>query len=304
MDIIYNGTSIVDNVDVLSATISDCAGGQADSLDVSFGNPGKWDVWAPSRGDTIIVTEVDDSISSGLMMVDEIYRNNISVRIRALSVPPEAKRELSKSYRRVLLSQLISDVAAELNMSYVTYGIVDYLYDSVERADETPLGFLQRICSREGYAVKIYDGRIAVFSEHYMEFQGTTDIDIGNDYEFSMVSSGLKSSCRVSYDHPTQGLIDVTASDPTIIGGTIHRVIPVGSVAEAQRFAYGYLRAANKYGQVGVVRRELSSGIGAGSMVSVSDVGNFSGPYLVDRVTHDLIARKSVLYLRAPLEGY
>lgn len=77
--------------------------------------------------------------------------------------------------------------------------------------------------------------------------------------------------------------------------------------AEADRFAKGLLRDANKEATVatlwtGTLLREYA----AGSVVTLSteSVASWDGTAFVSRIRHDYVKSRSKLYLRKPLEGY
>ena len=89
----------------------------------------------------------------------------------------------------------------------------------------------------------------------------------------------------------------------------LRKVLPLrmSDQSEADRFAKGILRDANKGATVGTLwTGALLRDYAAGSVVTLATEGvkSWDGPAFISRIRHDYVKTRSKLYLRKPLEGY
>ncbi|HHW03416.1 MAG TPA: hypothetical protein GXX35_11530 [Thermoanaerobacterales bacterium] len=308
MKLIYEGTDITADVNIISAKIKDNASGVADSLEIIFSDTEKlWRQWNPQKGDKIELQA--DGFSSGLMYVDEPGLSRGKFSIRALSTPLTAKTPRSKSWENVRFKKMAQDMAQGIGLAFETYDIADPLYDRLDQIDKANLEFLNERCILEGYCLKITDGKVVIYDERKLEQESpvltiTPDMLIG-DYEFFSISSGLYSSCLILYLSNTDRLIKYQFTPSNAPAGPILRPkIRASNQGEAERFAKGLLRAANKYETQGRGFIRLNTSIAAGNVVQVSGMGAFDGSYFLESVIHNLTGGKSFLNMRKVLEGY
>lgn len=302
-----------ENVDVLqegtklnACVMHDRAGGEADGLTAVFADPtGKWATWNPQRGDRVRL--VDGDFDSGVLYVDDPRISGGLFRLEAVSVPPTIRQPRTKVWRDVRLSEIISDMAGQAGLAFQTYSIQDYHYNVISQRAETDMAFLARVCLREGYAVKVTDGALVVFSEQALENaapQATVDkVDTAPESDFS-AGTGLLSSSQVRYFNIQENrMIDQTVTDPAITGGASRRNEFCSTDGEAQRWAYGYLRAANKNARLARIQLLQQSAFAAGSTVSLSGFsGENNGAWFVYGVDQDAVNARTTLLLRRPLD--
>ena len=89
----------------------------------------------------------------------------------------------------------------------------------------------------------------------------------------------------------------------------LRRILPfrMTDQSEADRFAKGLLRDANKNATVGTLwTGSLLRDYAAGSVVALATEGvkSWDGTAFISRIRHDYVKTRSKLYLRKPLEGY
>ena len=78
----------------------------------------------------------------------------------------------------------------------------------------------------------------------------------------------------------------------------------VTNIGEAQRFAKGLTRQANRRAAMITGSILLDCSLAGGSTVRVSGLGTADGTYMVDEAEHILTAGITSLRLRRKLEGY
>jgi hypothetical protein len=173
---------------------------------------------------------------------------------------------------------------------------------------ETNLALLNRLCIREGYSLKITNGKAIIYDERKQETSSPVKsiypYDLVSKYVFKSVTESLKSSCNIRYFLSSGELIEFNFETQGYLGGALNITERVNSQAEAERFAKGYLRDINKYETIGNIIIKLNTGIAAGNVIKISGIGYFEGSYFVDRIIHNLTKNLSILRLRKPLEGY
>ncbi len=301
MRINLEGKDITSAVAVSGAVIIDSAGGRLDSGEITFSDvDGLWSKWQPVIGMVLRLSQ--DGFDTGDLFLDQIGQERGLYVLRGLSGPAAVRQSRSRSWERVTLYQLLADVAANYGFSIFTAGISNPTYDWVDQAGETDFAFLQRICTMEGYILKVSNHRLVVYREAAMEAQSPARTILTTDWCGTPVyrqNPSPYAACMVGY-----GGISATVSIPGRTGQLLSRGdIRVTSIGEAQRFAAGLLRQAirEEHTISGTVLLDLS--LAGGSMVRVTGMGTGDGDYMIDQVEHDLGEGLSFLRLRRKVEG-
>ena len=304
MKFLYNNVDIIDKVKPSTMLVNDYSGGEADELIATFPNAKLWATWKPKTGDTVQL--IDGSFDSGILYIDNPQIQNDFCRLEAVSVPLSARKTRTKIWRDVRLTNIISDCASCAGLSFQTYGITDYTYTAISQNSESDFVFLKRICTREGYVIKVSNNTLIVFSEKYMENQpsGMTinKKQVAPAYTFKN-GVNLLSRVRVCHYNVTKKQsIDQTAKDTSIIGGEMKVNELCSDSGEALRFAYGYLRNANKNSKIGYIQLLQQTALAAGSVITLDGFdGENNGNWFVYRVGQDAVNARTELFLRRPL---
>lgn len=303
MNIIYEGVDITDTIEIRKADIIDNAGGCADSIDLSFADTeGLWSKWKPLKGHKINVLE--GGFSSGIMFTDYINQARGSIRIKGLSLPPRAKTGKIKAWESIRFLQMAGEIASTNGFALETFGVTDHLYERLDQLNETDFDFLLRRCTLEGYSLKICNSKVVIYSEQDFETKAavkTLSMDqFDGDYEFKAASTGLYSACVISSGVITKEYMPAAAPSGPVLKPRIY----ITSLAEAERYCKGLLRAANKNENTGRIQIELDPDLAAGSCVDIDGVGLAAGKYFIEQAVHWLKDKKTILKLRKPLEGY
>ena len=144
-----------------------------------------WDSWNPKKGDTIAIE--DGAAKTGKMFVESVVPESGLITLRAYSAPQSTKDKRSKSWEKVKFLQLAQEIAGRHSLTLETYGITDQTYDYVEQNNLADFAFFQNRCTLEGAAFLVYDGKLVVYDEAYMESQQPVDtitITPANDFEY------------------------------------------------------------------------------------------------------------------------
>lgn len=306
MKLFYNGADIYNDVSVNYCVHEMYAEKQADTLVIRFNDTkGVWSKWNPAAGDTIRF--VEGASDTGKMFIHSMKPENGLFTIRAMSMPKSGSTKRSKSWEGVRFLQLGGEIAARHGLTFQYFGCADQVYPYIKQDNETDFAFYSRLCMLEGCAMLIYDGKLLVYNEAYIEKQtpaGSLDVDINGKFDYDDNRSKCYGSCEV-----TGGSYSGKFTAPNAINTAVLRpekALKLTSNAEAARFAKGLLRNANKYGHTGQFSKELQLGYAAASLLKLKTkkASAWDGTVFVYKVRHDFVGNKSTLYFRGLLEGY
>ena len=303
--ITYNGVDITGSVSVNQCFHDMYAAGQSDTLHIRANDvENLWDSWGPAPGDEIRVDY--DSISTGAMFLTSAKPRNGYFNIFAQSAPPSGFVKQHKAWSRVRLLQIGAEIAERNGLKFISYGVEDHLYPYILQDNVGDFPFLHKRAQLEGCAFLIYDKRLILYSEGYMEAvepAETLQLSADSDYECNDARVDLYGSCIVASGQYTGTFAVENGSSrscrPEVLGG-------VSNAEEAERFACGLLRAANKLCRRGYVRLPILPGYSAASVLSLSNyrAPSWDGPVFLDHVRNDYVKGKSKIFFRKPLEGY
>jgi len=303
MDILWNEDKIP-NYHFNDAIVHDNEGGIADSLDLILTDPEEfWLQWNPGKGDLIQINA--DGFHSGKMYYDGYDISASGHKLMALSIPHKAKSQDSKSWEKISFITLANELCGLIGLSLKTYDITNYTYSRVEQKDEEGyIGLLNRLCLREGYSLKVNDGKAVIFNEKKFENQ-TPDITIkrsdfvSEEYRFLSVSAQLASACVAKY-----GNIEYTYEASGVYGPKITLMDePFYDLSEAQRYAKNKLRHRNKNESLGYFPVKFNPGLAAGITINLTGLGSASGTWYIKRVDHSKLNDVSHVFVRRAIEG-
>ncbi len=304
IQVTYNGVDITNDVAINRCFHDMFASGRSDTLNMRFiDSERKWDAWAPSIGDEIRIDY--GTISTGAMFITSAIPQNGLYDLEAMSAPASGFEVQNKAWQKMRLTQIGKDIAERNGLDFASYGVEDELYSYIQQS-ESDFAFLHKRARLEGCAFLVYNKRLVLYSERYMEAQDPIEaLEVGydGDYKFTDNRAELYDSCLVESGlYKGEFSIDNGASriyKPLNIG-------PVNSSAEAERFAKNLLRDVNKNCCRGYVRSRILPGYAAASMVELNNVRapSWDGAVFLHHIRNDYAKGKSKLFFRRPLEGY
>ena len=306
MKLIYQGVDIYPEISVHRCFHDMYAEKQSDELLLKLNDTRQlWDIWDPKKGDTIAIE--DGAAKTGKMFVESVVPESGLITLRAYSMPQSVKDKRCKSWEKVKFLQLAEEIAGRHGLTLETYGITNQTYNYVEQNNLPDFAFFQNRCTLEGAAFLVYDGKLVVYDEAYMEGQAPADtitLTPASDFEYRDEGDEAYGSAEVVNGGLT-GSFSAPAGGDKLLRKVIQ--VPMSNQAEANRFAKGILRDANKNATVGTIwTSSILREYAAGSVVTLETEGvkSWDGPAFISRIRHDYVKTRSKLYLRRPLEGY
>lgn len=304
--LLYNDTDIYGKVSLNYCVHEMHAEKESDSLVLRFNDPkGQWSSWDPQTGDTVSVEYENDK--SGEMFVSAISPQNGLITLRALSMPLGSKSRATKSWESIGFLALCEEVAGKHGLGFENFGVEDQTYDWIAQDNEDDFSFLQRLCNLEGCQMLVYDKKLVVYREKYMEGQdakGDLEVGINGEFTYSDTRKHGYGKCEIY-----AGLLSGSATDSDGDPDRVLRApdsLRVNSAGEADRFAKGLLRNANKYGMTGVFVRSLKTEYAAASILNLKTekASGWDGKIFLSTVRHDLVKNKTTFLFRKVFLAY
>lgn len=303
----YQGVDITDSVSINRAFHDMYATDQSDTLHLRCNDVSHlWDSWSPQAGDEI---QIDfGTIGTGTMFLTSASPRNGFYDLLAQSAPKSGYDPQRKAWQQVRLLQIGAEIAERNGLSFASYGVEDRLYSYVLQDGVGDFRFLNRRARLEGCAILIYDKRLVMYSERFLEAvepSETLNVGIGDEYEYENRGANLFGSCIIETGIYT-GEFSVDNGSGRVYRPTPEELGSVNSNDEARRFAMNLLRYKNKGCFAGHVRTPVLSGYAAASTVELSSVraASWDGPVFLDHVRNDYGKGESKIFFRRPLEGY
>ena len=289
--IIYNGVDITPDITLTKCILTDSNGGKQDYCRLSFANGGKvWNEWEAQLNDTVQIKHGHSD--GGVMFVNGIESNSNVFSLVLLSTPTSTKTKKSRIWRKVKLSEIISDVAKNIGFKTQFYGFKDYTYESLSQINQTDLSFMNDVCMREGYNVKIFNRTIIIFNEKTLysaEASGVIYPDDCNSYGFYSKNLPLSAVTVKYYDTAKRRFINYTAKENGIIGGSENFIYKVDNQAQAQRYATNILNRNNNFIDCGIISLKNADGFSSGSVINLSGFKGYGGKWYIHESTFDTL---------------
>lgn len=305
IQITYKDVDITADVSINTCYHDMYAAGQSDTLLLRVNDVNAiWDTWAPQIGDEIKVDY--GTIGTGTMFLTAATPRNGLYDLSAQSAPATGFEVQNKAWQQVGLLQLGQEIAARNGLTFESYGVTDQLYTYIQQTGESDFRFLHRRAALEGCAFLVYDKRLILYSEPYMEAQDATEelnVTIDGDYSYIDNRGLLYGSCEVASGSYTGSYAVSNGANRVYKAPNPGRI---SSNAEAERFAKNLLRSKNKGCLAGFVRSRILTGYAAASTVELKNARapSWDGKVFLDHVRNDYGRGMSKIFFRKPLEGY
>ena len=187
IQITYNGVDITEDVSINRCYHDMYAAGQSDTLHLRA-NDAKhlWDSWGPADGDEIRIDY--GTIGTGTMFLSKAIPRNGIYDIVAQSAPKSGYEPQYKAWRNVRFLQLGEEIAKRNGLSFSSYGVTDRLYSYILQDGVGDFAFLHYRAMLERCAFLVYDKRLVLYSEPYMEGiapMETLEVTADGDYKYN-----------------------------------------------------------------------------------------------------------------------
>ena len=305
IQVTYNGVDITHDVTINRCYHDMYAAGQSDTLHLRVNDAKNlWDSWGPEPGDEI---QVDyGTIGTGVMFVSKAVPQNGLYDITAQAAPQSGFEVQHKAWQQVRLLQIGEEIAGRNGLAFSSYGVTDRLYSYILQDGMSEFAFLHHRAMLESCAFLVYDKRLILYSEPYMESIApieALEVTADGDFKYNGRRADLFGSCVVENGlYSGSFAVDNGSARiyrPKTSGGA-------GSVDEAKRFAAGLLRAVNKECYSGYVRSRILPGYAAASTLNLmnSRAPSWNGTVFLNHIRNDYGKGQSKVFFRKPLEGY
>ena len=299
LKILYNGKNITDDISVSSCIHDMFACSQADTLLIKFNDAKKlWDGWKPSKEDVISVSY--GIAKTGAMYINSVIPENGLMTLRASSIPPTALDKTDKSWENVHLLQLAKEIASRHGLTFENHGVSDKVYNYVRQPNIPDFEFLQQRCNLESLAFVVYDKKLVLYDEAKLETaEPVKEVKINSDNDFSYTDSSQKGYGKVIVSN---GNLTGNYTSKSGLTNALTQTIStaISGQAEADRFAQGLLRQANKNLTNGVFKLPLMREFSAGSVMKIATEGvnTWNGNGFVSHIRQDYINSTSKVFFR------
>lgn len=299
LKVIYNDKDITDDIDINSCIHNMYACSQSDLLEIKFNDVKKlWDSWSSDNNDQIAI--IYGIAKTGRMFINDVKPQNGLMTLWASSAPNTCDDKHNKSWENVKFSQLGKEIADRQGLEFEMFGVEDQLYSYVRQENESDFKFLQKRCELESCAFLVYDGKLVIYSEEYLEKQDAAlDVELAEDADYEYSDNELKGYGSIVIKNGNfTGKYSSSNDNPRCYEQPVKTYI--GSQNEADRFAKGILRQLNKKQATGYWRDVLMRELSAGSVLNLKTVGanSWNGKVLVSHIRQDYINNSSKIDFR------
>ena len=299
LKVFYNGVDITDSISINTCIHDMFACSTADTLILKFNDINKvWDSWNPKNED--IISIVCGVAKSGAMYIDSVVPENGLMTLRASSIPPTAKDVKNKSWENVRLLQLAKEIANRHGLGFESYGVEDQLYSYVRQDNMPDFEFLQQRCELESLAFLVFNKKLILYSEEYLEKQTPVKtITVDSDKQFTYTDNALKGYGKITVKNG-----DLTGTYKSSNGLSRVKEIVIQTYMsgqdEANRFAKGILRQENKNLATGVFKDAIMREFSAGSIMGIKTTGanSWNGNAFISHIRQDYVKSTSKVFFR------
>lgn len=206
-----------------------------------------------------------------------------------------------KAWEKYTLSRIGAEIASNAGLGFIYDCPEDPTYNRVEQAKQTDIAFLQELCHRNAYSLKVSDGKLVIFDQKRYESLASI-AQIGwmdgtyTKYDLSTQEGDtIYAACRVRYYHPGDNVTyegiayaedyDESKEDNLMLAVSSMKVT---SNEEAKALAAKLLHMHNRYEKTGSFTLLGNPLLSAGLGVTLSGFGSFDEKFIMSQCKHDV----------------
>ncbi len=293
MQIYWQERDITSYVSIAACIHRECSRGGNDLLDLTMRNAATWFSWGPETDDAIRI--IHKGYNTGTLYLHTMVPDGDGFRVLATSTKSGAQRKAWGSYKGYTLRELMLRLASECGMKSNLYGTEGlWTYPYLERANEGPGAFLNRIAEYENICLKAVNGSFrGIYLPWAQERAPVAELT---------VSAGQDGAKYIRREREKWGKVTVRGAGfeswaaDTEETGRPERIItglPVSDRATAGRWARGILTTHNRKCETLEIEMTLNARLMAMERADVKGNTSANGEWIVDETEHDLKEEKS-----------
>ena len=295
--LIYEGTDITEDVDIIECVHSDVCGGESDCLNIKVDHAEKWFRWGPQKNDTLHVQR--SGYDSGTLFLNTIIPEDGTYRILAASAKGVPFPARFQSFKNKSLNAIMTMCAGECGMGAKKYGISGVIqYKYLLRNNASAPVFLETLVNREGAALKTLSGDFVAIGIDYA--QGLSPMhelqldEKQTDSKYIDRRDLRWSSLKIETPYGSGTAVDSAADG---MSRTISD-LPVDDAAQAKRWARGILLLHNWQAESLEIEMDFNPGYTAMVRIDVKSSSDANGNWIIYKVRQDLLngRTKAVLH--------
>lgn len=287
-------------------TFTGTADGEADRIEVTLINcDWRWmRSWMPKKKDKISASiimkhwksgETTRIFRCGTFLIDNLGMSGpeLACTVGATSIPETSSfraTERKKAWKKATLKEIAKKIAARYRMKLVFDG-EDFSVGTVEQNDQTDCSFLTELCQEYNYGIKMYKGKLVIYSKKKYEEKGvvgTISRRMLLDFAFETNISGTYTGAKMKYtkaDSDEETVVKVGKGNRWfIVSGD------ADSIAQARRKALAAVNRENEATTTLDITIRGNTRYNETDTVRIRGLYRLSGKYFIDQVIHDIDA--------------
>ena len=308
----YNNKKATEVVtdDMESFLWTDSASGEADSISLSMNDRTlKWlrGGWFPQEKDYVKTsikvehwrTKGDNrTVYCGKFAVDSMSAEGFpnTINLQAISIPIHSGFNVTQrdhTYKKTSLKTVLSEIAKRAGVKLV-YSAKNHNIDEVSQSGKTDMEFAFSLCSEYDNCMKLYNGKIVVYSQtDYEKRKSSFTLDISDlgengSYHFERDVKKMYDGVSISYNDKKGKRMKYKYNIPGKKGKRILKLdMSADSHADAERKAKAQLVSELRGAVTATFQLMGDPKYLACKVFTVTGFGKFNGRYFIDKVTHN-----------------
>lgn len=287
-------------------TYTDAATGQSDTVSLTLCNRDlRWaNKWLPKKGDKLTAKiktyswdkdNKEKVFSCGKFCCDDLSLSGPTLicKIGGVSVPEgQAFRatERTKTWKNVTINEIAATIGKTYGLA-VKYDAPVIKIATIEQSGKTDADFLNSLCQDYGLYIKIYFGKLIIYSVEKYEAKkpvATYNIKDFESWDYNTTLTGTYTGATIKYSDGAKG------KEHSLTIGEAGRMLnineKVDNLADAKLKATARLNKENRSAVTMSATIRANLKIVAGVCIKVTGAYKLNGKYFVDKVTHKIEA--------------